>query len=281
MKLPTHHIAFIGTGQMATALATGLVRELLSPDQISGYDPSEAARQRFTETVGEEATVTSDLGKCLERATVIILAVKPQVMSVALKAISEASRSVDWLSASAPLFVSVAAGITLRKLSDGLPSGARIVRVMPNTPCLIGRGASGVAAGATSSAADVALVQQLLQTVGIVETVPESLLDAITGLSGSGPAYVFQLIEALSDGGVKMGLPRATATRLAAQTVAGAGEMQLRTGQHPAVLRDSVTSPGGTTIAGLHALETAGFRAAIMNAVEAATLRSKQLGETG
>jgi pyrroline-5-carboxylate reductase len=150
---------------------------------------------------------------------------------------------------------------------------------MPNTPALIGKGASGVSAGPTALEADLKLVQELLQTVGIVETVPESLLDAVTGLSGSGPAYVFQLIEALSDGGVKMGLPRATAIRLASQTVAGAAEMQLTTGLHPAVLKDSVTSPGGTTIAGLHALEIGGMRAALISAVEASCVKSKQLGQ--
>lgn len=280
MNWTTQRIAFIGTGQMATALAAGFVRELLTPGQICGFDPSESARQKFAEAIGTGATVSPDLASIVQDATVIVLAVKPQVMSEALKSLSRTCRTADWNSASAPLAVSVAAGITLQKLSDGLPSGSRLVRVMPNTPCLIGRGASGIAAGSTATAADLSLVKDLLQTVGIVETVPESLLDAVTGLSGSGPAYVFQLIEALSDGGVKMGLPRATATRLAAQTVAGAAEMQLSTGQHPAVLKDSVTSPGGTTIAGLHALESGGFRAALINAVEAATLRSKQLGES-
>ena len=280
MNWTTQRIAFIGTGQMATALAAGFVRELLKPGQISGFDPSDAARQKFAETIGTGSTVSTDLASVVQDATVIVLAVKPQVMSDALKSLTWTSRSADWNSSASPLVVSVAAGITLKKLTDGLPAGARLVRVMPNTPCLIGRGASGVATGSTATPADMTLVKDLLQTVGIVETVPESLLDAVTGLSGSGPAYVFQLIEALSDGGVKMGLPRATATRLAAQTVAGAAEMQLSTGQHPAVLKDSVTSPGGTTIAGLHALETGGFRAALINAVEAATLRSKQLGES-
>ena len=280
MNWTTQRIAFIGTGQMATALAAGFVRELLTPGQICGFDPSESARQTFADAIGKGANVSSDLSSVIHEATVIILAIKPQVMSDALKSLTATCLSIDWKSPASPLVISVAAGIPLQKLSNGLPSGARIVRVMPNTPCLIGRGASGVAAGSTATAADMELVKDLLQTVGIVEIVPETLLDVVTGLSGSGPAYVFQLIEALSDGGVKMGLPRATATRLAAQTVAGAAEMQLSTGQHPAVLKDSVTSPGGTTIAGLHALESGGFRAALINAVEAATLRSKQLGES-
>jgi pyrroline-5-carboxylate reductase len=272
MNWSTQRVAFIGTGQMATALSAGFVRSLLKPDQIAGYDPYEAARKAFAEKTGAGVTVSADLTSVLKGATVVILAVKPQIMTEALATVSAALEAT-------PVIVSVAAGITIQKLAAGLPEGSRIVRVMPNTPALIGKGASGVSAGATATADDVKLVSELLQTTGIVEIVPESLLDAVTGLSGSGPAYVFQIIEALSDGGVKMGLPRATATRLASATVAGAGEMQLATGLHPAVLKDSVTSPGGTTIAGLHALESGGLRAAVMSAVEASTLRSKQLGQ--
>jgi len=153
-----------------------------------------------------------------------------------------------------------------------------LIRVMPNTPCLIGRGACGVSRGTHATEADEALVSDLLKTVGLVENVPEKLLDAVTGLSGSGPAYVFQIIEALSDGGVKMGLPRDMATRLAAQTLAGAAEMVLQTGEHPAALKDAVTSPGGTTIAALHEMELGGVRAALINAVEASTKKSCELG---
>lgn len=273
MNWAQEKIAFIGTGQMATALAAGFVRGLLKPEQISGYDPYEAARKKFAEMTGSGVTVSSDLAAALKDATIIILAVKPQVMA-------EALASVTAMMHSSPLIVSVAAGITIQKLAAGLPSGARVVRVMPNTPALIGKGASGLSSGPWVTPEDITRVSELLQTVGIVEVVPESLLDAVTGLSGSGPAYVFQLIEALSDGGVKMGLPRATAIRLASQTVAGAAEMQLATGQHPAVLKDSVTSPGGTTIAGLHALEIGGMRAALISAVEASAVRSKQLGQS-
>jgi len=151
---------------------------------------------------------------------------------------------------------------------------------MPNTPCLIGSAACGFAVGGAATDADAQLVQRMLETVGVAMQVPEKLLDAVTGLSGSGPAYVYQFIEALSDGGVRMGLPRDAATRLAAQTVLGAARMVLETGQHPGMLKDAVTSPGGTTIAGLHALEQAGLRAAVMNAVQAATERSIQLGQS-
>lgn len=272
MDISSINVAFIGTGQMATALAVGFVRSLLRADQISGCDPSEIARQNFASAVGKGCRVTADAASAVAKANVIILAVKPQIMTEALQTVSA---TLD----RASLVISVAAGITLQKLAASLPDGARIIRVMPNTPCLIGKGASGLAVGRHATAEDQDLAIQLLETVGLVETVPEHLLDAVTGLSGSGPAYVFQLIEALSDGGVKMGLPRATALRLASQTVAGAAEMQLSTGHHPAVLKDSVTSPGGTTIAGLHALENGGMRAALINAVEAATLRSRQLGQ--
>lgn len=264
-------IAFIGTGQMATALARGFSRQLVQVRQISGCDPSEDARRAFAQTVGEGMCLSNQPADIIPEATIIILAVKPQVMVKALQQISP-------LVSSSQVVVSIAAGITLDKMAQSLPEGTRVIRVMPNTPCLIGRGACGVSAGAFATSADLGLVRTLLETVGIVEVVPETLLDAVTGLSGSGPAYVFQIIEALSDGGVRMGLPRATATRLAAQTLAGASEMLLQTGQHPGVLKDAVSSPGGTTIAGLHAMERGAVRAAIMNAVEAATLRSAELG---
>jgi len=208
----------------------------------------------------------------MSEATVVILAVKPQVMP-------EVLRNLAPLLTKSPLVISVAAGITLARMSAALPGGTRLIRVMPNTPALIGRGASAAAAGDTCTPEDVQLAQTLLSTVGLLQWVGEPLLDAVTGLSGSGPAYAFQIIEALSDGGVKMGLPRVVATRLAAQTLLGAAEMVLTQNQHPAALKDAVASPGGTTIAGLHALEQGGLRAALMNAVEAAALRSRQLGQ--
>lgn len=261
---------------MATALAAGFVRDLLSPSQITGFDPIEASRKTFAERVGDGVELYDSAATAIRQATVIILAVKPQVMSEALKPLAAALTSV---SKSSPLVVSIAAGVTIAKLEQAFPAGMRVIRVMPNTPCLIGRGASGLSLGSAATADDSQLIGELLATAGLVETLPEHLLDVVTGLSGSGPAYVFQMIEALSDGGVKMGLPRATATRLAAQTLAGAAEMLLSTGQHPGVLKDSVTSPGGTTIAGLHAMESGGVRAALINAVEAATLRSRELGK--
>ena len=176
----------------------------------------------------------------------------------------------------------VAANVDVAKFANVLvlPAGARVIRVMPNTPALVGAGASAFALGKSATAADGELAKKLLSAVGIAIQVKEPLLDAVTGLSGSGPAYVYQFIEALSDGGVASGLPRDIATKLAAQTVLGAAKMVLETGQHPGALKDQVTSPGGTTIEGLHALEKGRLRATVMSAVRAATEKSKKLGQS-
>lgn len=272
MKIADAKIGFIGTGRMATALAAGFTRDLVSASQIFGVDPVVASRDQFQKTVGTAATVASSPAECLADVDVVFLAVKPQIMPTVLKELCSTSTT-------GKLVVSIAAGLTVAKLESWLPSGCRMIRVMPNTPCLIGRGACGVSRGTHATEADETLVSDLLRTVGLVENVPERLLDAVTGLSGSGPAYVFQMIEALSDGAVKMGLPRDMATRLAAQTLAGAAEMVLQTGDHPAALKDAVTSPGGTTIAALHEMELGGVRAALMNAVEASTTKSCELGK--
>jgi pyrroline-5-carboxylate reductase len=177
-----------------------------------------------------------------------------------------------------PLVVSIAAGVSLARLAEGLAPGTRLVRVMPNTPCLVGASASAFSPGEHATEEDVSLVQGLLDTVGKAFRLPEHLLDAVTGLSASGPAFVYLVIEALSDGGVRAGLPRDVSTALAAQTVLGAARMVLETGQHPGALKDAVASPGGTTIAGLHELERAGVRGALMSAVEAASRRAAELG---
>lgn len=271
MNLDDVRIGFLGTGKMATALASGFVRELVTPDQIIGSDPSDESRSAFTSTIGTDAIVAGSPEECLAAAQIIFLAVKPQVMDVALGDLQDALDSSQ-------LIVSIAAGTSIQTLETLLPAKQRVIRVMPNTPCLIGKGASGISPGTHATEDDISTICRLLQTVGIVESVPERLLDAVTGLSGSGPAYVFQMIEALSDGGVRAGLPRQTATRLAAQTLTGAAELLLQTGEHPGVLKDAVTSPGGTTIAGLQVLEQAGLRAALIDAVEAATNRSIELG---
>ena len=201
----------------------------------------------------------------------MVLAVKPQV----LPAVARELRSVL---TDRQLVMSVAAGVSLRQLADWLGS-ERVVRVMPNTPCLVGRGASAYALGEQATSEDARVVESMLAAVGFVCQVGERYLDAVTGLSGSGPAYIYLLIEALSDGGVLAGLTRDVATQLAAHTVRGAAEMVIGTAVHPAVLKDRVTSPGGTTIAGIQALEEHGLRAACMAAVEAATARARQLGD--
>ena len=178
------------------------------------------------------------------------------------------------------MIISIAAGLPLAKLEGHLPGGARVIRVMPNTPALVGASATAYALGKAATAADGELAQQLFSSVGVAYQMRESLLDAVTGLSGSGPAYVYLVIEALSDGGVACGLPREVATRLAAQTVLGGAKMVLETGLHPGALKDMVTSPGGTTIEGLHELEKGGLRASLINAVRAAAEKSKRLGQS-
>lgn len=264
-------VGFIGTGKMATALAKGLIGSKFVPSHaVLGSDVIAEARRSFTETTGARTTATN--AEILQ-SDVVFLAVKPQQVAEVLAPLAaHADRST--------LLVSIAAGVPIAAITQALGREARIIRVMPNTPCLVGAGASAFALGGGATAADGDLVRRMLETVGIAIEVPETALDAVTGLSGSGPAYVYQIIEALSDGGVRVGLPRGVATQLAAQTVLGAAKMVLDTGEHPGPLKDAVTSPGGTTIAGLHELERAGLRAALMNAVQAATERSRELGKS-
>jgi pyrroline-5-carboxylate reductase len=258
---------------MATALARGwLTAGHLTGDRVLSSDPSPQARQAFTKQTG--LRTTADNREVAAASDLLLLAVKPQVMTALLAEIRPALTANQ-------LIVSIAAGVTLRQLADGLGAERRLIRVMPNTPCLVGASASGYTPAETATAEDVALVDRLLNAVGRAFRVPEHLLDAVTGLSGSGPAFVYVIIEALSDGGVRVGLPRDVATALAAQTVFGAAKMVLETGDHTGVLKDRVTSPGGTTIAGLHALERGGLRAALMDAVEAATRRAMELGKPG
>lgn len=264
-------IGFIGGGRMASALASGFVRaELADATQIWASDPIEAARQRFTDNV-PGAQTTPDNCQVADSAATLVLAVKPQRLA-------EALADLKPVTGARHLVISICAGVPLAHLAAGLGDGVRLVRVMPNTPCLIGRSASGYCLGPNTTDADRQRVDQLLAAVGQAFALPEALLDAVTGLAGSGPAYVYLLIEALSDGGVLMGLPRDVSTSCAVQTVLGAAEMVLQRGTHPGVLKEEVTSPGGTTIAGLQALEAAGVRAAMMAAVEAATRRSIELG---
>jgi pyrroline-5-carboxylate reductase len=265
-------VGFMGAGRMATALGRGLVRAAMLPgESIVACDPSDEARKTFAHEI-PGATVAAGNAADVSQADVLVLAVKPQKMSEALDDIRTALQSNA-------LVVSIAAGITIARLEPALPKGQRIVRVMPNTPCLVGKGASGFALGSHATKSDGKLVASLLSAVGVAFEVPEKLLDAVTGLSGSGPAFVYSMIEALAEGGVAEGMSAKLAGELAARTVAGAAEMMLQTGETPAVLRDRVTSPGGTTLAGLGVLKERGFSEAVREAVRAATRRSVELGQ--
>jgi pyrroline-5-carboxylate reductase len=272
-ELASTRIGFLGAGQMATALAAGWLRAgLIPPSHCRASDPIPQARQAFADQTGCPAG--PDNRAVVHESDLLVLAVKPQHLAALLA-------EVRPLLAPRHLVVSIVAGVPLRRLAEGLGSSTealRLVRVMPNTPCLLGASASGYSAAQGATAEDLALVDRLLNTVGRAFRLPEPLLDAVTGLSGSGPAFVYLMIEALSDGGVRVGLPREVATVLAAQTVLGSARMVLETGLHPGALKDRVASPGGTTIAGLHALERAGVRGALMDAVEAATCRAQELG---
>jgi pyrroline-5-carboxylate reductase len=269
---PELKIGFLGAGKMATALAKGFVQaKLVRAEDLIASDPIEAARQSFAKEVGGKSTAANP--DVLQFAKVLVLAVKPDQVNDVL---SEARRQFT----DKHLLISIAAGVPIARLESNLPAGARVIRVMPNTPALVGASASAYALGKGAQAEDGALAQKLLSAVGVAYQVKESLLDAVTGLSGSGPAYVFIMIEALSDGGVAAGLPRDIATKLAAQTLLGSAKMLLETGLHPGALKDMVTSPGGTTVEGLHELEKAGLRGALISAVRAATDKSKKLGQS-
>ncbi|MDH7481191.1 MAG: pyrroline-5-carboxylate reductase [Armatimonadota bacterium] len=263
-------IGFIGAGMMAEAIARGLLSAGVSAEAIIASDPDEKRREVFSAQLGVKAT---DDNKSVARwADILILAVKPFVMSEVLGEIGSEIKTDQ-------LVISIAAGITTESIQNKLGEDVPVIRVMPNTPALIGKGASALAPGKSATPSHMEIALQIFGAVGKAVQVTEDKMDAVTGLSGSGPAYVYMFIEALADGGVRMGLPRQTAVMLAAQTVAGAAEMVLQTGTHTAELRDRVTTPGGTTIAGIAALEKAGFRSAAIEAVTAATLRSTELGK--
>jgi len=262
-------IGFIGAGKMATALAQGLIDAgVCSASQVMASDVEEGQRKMFEkETKGQTCFLNDEL---IKFSDVVILAVKPTHVTEVLAGIKRTLGN--------RLLISIAAGISISALEDALDSKARVVRVMPNTPALVRCGASAYAAGKNVSKEDLDTADEILRAVGLSFRVPEKMLDAVTGLSGSGPAYIFLVIEALSDGGVEMGLPRDVALKLASQTVLGAAKLALESGKHPGELKDMVTSPGGTTIEGLRALEEGKVRASFMNAVRAATEKSRKLG---
>ncbi|MBK5275322.1 MAG: pyrroline-5-carboxylate reductase [Desulfuromonadales bacterium] len=261
-------IAFLGGGNMAEAIIRGLIREDTAAElmiaEISAERRDYLTRSYPNAQVLESAADTAAWGD------VVILSVKPQQSAAVLSGIKQ-------IVTPDKLIVSIMAGVRSASIEEALGSGARVVRVMPNTPALVGAGATAICSGSCATAGDLDRVEAIFARTGLVVRVDEKQMDAVTGLSGSGPAYVFTFIEALSDAGVKNGLSRDVSAKLAVQTVLGAARMLAETGEHPAQLREKVTSPGGTTIAGLHVLENGCFRGTIMDAVEAATVRSKEL----
>jgi pyrroline-5-carboxylate reductase len=270
-------VLFVGGGKMARALAEGLVGGgLLQPDRLRVADRSAEARrwwnERFPEAAVFEDAAAAERAAASGPGDTVILAVKPHQIAAAIEQLHR-EISGAWQQS---LVVSVAAGVGLETLVGWLGSN-RVARVMPNTPALVGSGASAFCLASGGSEQDAAVLERMLGSCGLALQVPESQMDAVTGLSGSGPAYVFLFIEALADGGVRAGLPREQALQLAAQTVLGAARMVQQTGQHPGVLKDAVTSPGGTTIAAVGSLEQNAFRGAVMAAVKAAAERSAQL----
>jgi pyrroline-5-carboxylate reductase len=262
-------IGFIGGGNMAEALIKGLLAGGIAASGIIVAEPVAERRIYLTEHYG--VNCTDDNTSIVAESDLIILAIKPQVAAKVLQGIGTVATA-------GKLFISIMAGVKSSTIEAALPGEVRLVRVMPNTPALVLEASSAIAPGAFATPEDTAIARSILELVGKAWIVEDKLMDAVTGLSGSGPAYVLTFIEALSDAGVKNGLPRDIATGLAAQTVFGTAKLLLETNEHPAVLRDKVTSPGGTTIAGLHALEKAGFRGTLINAVDAATARSRELG---
>lgn len=270
MSLKGKRIGFVGGGNMGEALIRGLLGTNAVPAELLAATDVRAER---TAQLATQFGITahSDNLRLVHEADVVVLAVKPQIMAAVAAEIAPAVTARH-------LLISIAAGVSTAAIRAALGKDARIVRVMPNTPALVLQGATAIARGRGLSSEDLAVAEAIFGAVGRVVVLDESSMDAVTGLSGSGPAYVALVVEALADGGVNMGLDRATALTLATQTVLGAAQLLAETGMHPGVLKDMVSSPGGTTIAGLTALEDGGLRATLIRAVERATLRSRELG---
>src|SRR3954452_6700668 len=262
-------ISFIGAGNMAEALIRGLLRgNVFAPDEITASGPREERMRELAERFRIRTTTNN---REATKAEIIVLSVKPQIM---IRVLEEVGRDIS----PDALVISIAAGVPVEAIQSRLAAGTRVVRAMPNTPALVDAAATAIAGGEHALESDLAEAKRIFDAVGITAIVEESPLDAITGLSGSGPAYVFLILEALSDAGVKVGLSRRTAQLLAAQTLLGSAKLLIETKEHPGQLKDMVTSPGGTAIAGLHTLEAGGLRTTLMDAVEAATKRSHELG---
>ncbi len=265
-------VSFLGAGNMAEAVIKGaLSAKIFKAKNILAADVSRDRLNYLRATYGIRTSMNNK--EALKHGSVVILGVKPLTMDHLLKEVAGQAKSGH-------LFISVAAGITIARIRAILGKGARVIRVMPNTPALIREGATAIAPGKGVTKADIALALKLFNSIGRAVLLEEKMMDAVTGLSGSGPAFVFVMIEAMADGGVKMGLPRDVSLFLAAQTVLGSARMVLETKEHPGKLKDFVASPGGTTIAGLHRLEEGRIRAALIAAVEGATRRSEELGRS-
>jgi len=264
-------IGFIGAGVMGEALMRGvLVSKLASPKNILAYDPDSNKLSRLAKEL--KIALAKSNREVVNLVRAVILAVKPDIIPLVLKEIGSLLKPSQ-------LIISIAAGVTLKEIEGRLKAEVPVIRVMPNTPCQVQEGMSAICLGRGCGEKERRLAESIFASVGKVIVVEEKLINAITGLSGSGPAYVFLMIEALSDAGVMVGLPRKIAQTLSAQTVFGSAKMVLTSGKHPAQLKDNVASPGGTTIAGIHALEKEGFRAGLINAVLAAVKRAKELEE--
>lgn len=264
-------IAVLGAGHMAAALIGGMLKGgLIDSKRITAtrrsQGPLEELRRRW------DIHTATENKRAVKGADIIILTVKPQMAGAVIDEIAPACEKRQ-------LIVSIMAGIKTEFITTRLRKPNPVVRAMPNTPAFVDEAATALAAGAHASESDLKTAEAIFRAVGKVEILPENLLDAVTGLSGSGPVYIYMVIEALTDGGVKMGIPRAASLRLAAQTVYGAAKLVLETGKHPAILKDEVTTPGGTAIAAVHELESKGLRTVLMDAVVTATKRSKELSE--
>lgn len=269
-RMAGRRVGFVGGGAMATALIRGLLSSHgVVPGQVRASDVNAERLARLASEFSIETTASNQ--ELVEWADVVVIAVKPQIVD---RVLPEVGRSLD----KSAVVISIAAGVTLATFEARLPPESRVVRAMPNTAAIVLAGATAIAPGTHATADDMAIARALFEAVGRCAVLDESLLDAVTGLSGSGPAYVMVIVEALADGGVKVGLGRETALMLAAQTVYGSAKLLLETGEHPGRLKDMVTSPGGTAIAGLHTLESGGLRRTLIDAVEAAANRSAELG---
>jgi len=265
------HVAVIGAGSMGETLIRGLLQaKVVLPENLTATGPRPERLKFISETY--RVKTTHDNRAAVRDADLVLLCIKPQIFDRVFGDVAE-------FISPAALVISIAAGIPIYAIEARLKPPAHICRAMPNTPVIVDAGSTAIAISEHATPHDVERARAIFEAVGTVIQVEESLMDAVTGLSGSGPAYVFMIIEALSDAGVRVGLPRYQAQALAAQTVLGAAKLQIETGEHPGVLKDRVTSPGGTAIAGLATLEAGGLRTTLINAVIAATQRSQELGE--